>query len=57
MMNFMQCGNMIFGELQKFCITFKSNQAGFDKYNRKMVHDFRVKVNHENFENSLGFNL
>jgi len=53
----MQCGNMIFGELQKFCITFKSNQAGFDKYNRKMVHDFRVKVNHENFENSLGFNL
>jgi len=25
MNNFMQCGNMIFGELQKFCITFKTN--------------------------------
>jgi hypothetical protein len=25
MNNFMKCGNMIFGELQKFCITFKSN--------------------------------
>ena len=52
MMNYMHCGMMIFGEHQKFCITFKSNQADFNLYQRKMQHRFKVKVCSEDFENA-----
>ena len=48
---------MIFGEKQKFCITYKSNQPDFVKFNRKMIHDFRVRVSTENFENAIGWNI
>ena len=57
MNNFMQCGMIVFGEASRFCITYKPNQPNFLKYKRKMEHDFRVRVNSENFEDAKGFNL
>lgn len=57
MMNFLSCGMMVYGEEDTFCITFKMNQANFYIYQRKLNHDFMVRLNNENFENSLGINV
>lgn len=57
MNNFMLCNNMIFGELQKFCITYKQNQANFEKFSRKQDHDFRVRVNDSDYENATGYSV
>lgn len=54
MMNFMFCGNMIFSDDSKFCISYKQNQVDFLRYSRKMKHDFRVEVVSENFESAFG---
>lgn len=57
MLNFLECGMMIYGEEQKFCITFKMNQENFLIFQRKLNHDFMVTLNNQNFENSLGINI
>ena len=57
MKNFMQCGMIRFGEKNIYCVTYKLNQPNFNKYKRKMDHDFRVCVNTEDYEHALGFNL
>ena len=53
----MQCTMMIFGEFQRFCITYKTNQRNFTKYKRNLVHDFKVTINKEDFENSIGLTV
>jgi hypothetical protein len=57
MMNFMQCGMILFVESQKFCITYKQNQNNFTSYKRKVNHDFKVRVNDGNFCGAVGSNI
>ena len=55
--NFMQCNNMLFSANRAYCATYKTNQTGFNIYNRKYTHDFRAKVDSKNFEGCLGLNV
>jgi len=47
----------MFGKRVKFCLTYKTGQAGFDIYRRKYQHNFKVNVQNDNYEGSLGLEL
>ena len=51
------CSNMNFDKNEVFCITYKQNQADFNIYSRKLHHNFKDVVYHDDFENALGINL
>ena len=57
MFNFMQCSILIIGEQGRFALTYKANQSNLLKFEKKMDHDFCVRVNDEDFENSSGLNM
>lgn len=42
MYNFMNCSQMMFGSLVRYCITFKTNQPNFSIWVRKAWHNFKV---------------
>ena len=54
MYNFMNCSQMMFGKMVKYCITYKTNQKSFDIHRRKFVHDFRVNVVPADLDGSRG---
>ena len=57
MYNFMNCSQMMFGSLVRYCITFKTNQPNFSIWVRKAFHNFKVALTNENMEGSMGANL
>lgn len=50
----MNCSQMMFGKMVKYCITYKTNQKSFDIHRRKFVHDFRVNVVPADLDGSRG---
>ena len=57
MYNFMNCSQMMFGSLVRYCITFKTNQPNFSIWVRKAYHNFKVALSKDNKEGSMGANL
>lgn len=57
MFNFMNCSQMMFGSLVRYCITFKTNQPNFHIWVRKAYHNFKVSLTNDNMEGSMGANL
>ena len=57
MFNFMKCNQMMFGSKVRYCITFKTNQKGFEVYRRKYEHNFKSLLYKENFEGSHGLQV
>ena len=57
MYNFMNCSQMMFGSLVRYCITFKTNQPNFSIWVRKAWHNFKVALTKDNMEGSMGANL
>ena len=57
MHNYMRCSQMMFGKRVKFCLTYKTGQSGFDIYRRKYQHNFKVNVQSDNYEGSIGLEL
>lgn len=57
MFNFMNCSQMMFGSLVRYCITFKTNQPNFSIWVRKAYHNFKVGLTVDNMEGSMGANL
>lgn len=57
MYNFMNCSQMMFGSMVRYCITFKTNQPNFHIWVRKAYHNFKVALTNENMEGSMGANL
>ena len=57
MYNNMACSNMMFGSRARFCITYKTNQKGFQIYTRKYYHNFKVIIDDQNYGGALGQNL
>jgi hypothetical protein len=51
MNNFYRCNQMLIGGLNKYSINFKNNQASFDVYTRKYMHNLRITSNSNNYEN------
>mmetsp|Transcript_2923 Transcript_2923/g.4513 ORF Transcript_2923/g.4513 Transcript_2923/m.4513 type:complete len:120 (-) Transcript_2923:2833-3192(-) len=45
---------MMFGPKVRYCVTYKMNQRSFDIYRRKYWHDFKVPIQQENLEGSMG---
>lgn len=41
---------MMIGAHKKYAITYKTNERGFEIYQRKFLHDLRVCINASNFE-------
>jgi hypothetical protein len=54
MFNFMNCSQMMFGSLVRYCVTYKTNQKSFDIHRRKYVHDYRLNVVKANLDGSRG---
>ena len=48
---------MMFGSKVRYCVTYKTNQKSFDIYRRRYWHDFKVPVQTENLEGSIGLEL
>lgn len=57
MYNFMNCSQMMFGSLVRYCITFKTNQPSFSIWVRRAFHNFKVALTNENMEGAMGANL
>lgn len=57
MYNYMQCNQMLFGSRVRYCLTFKNNQRNFEVFKRAYYHDFKVPVQSENLEGSIGLEL
>lgn len=57
MFNFMKCNQMMFGSKVRYCITFKTNQKGFEVYRRKYEHNFKSLLYKANFEGSNGLQV
>jgi hypothetical protein len=54
MPNHMKCSIMIFGKMQKNCITYRENESMFTLYQVKYQNDFRVCVDTRNYEGGKG---
>ena len=54
MYNFMACSTMMFGPRSLYCITYKSNQIGFNIYRRMYHHNFLVNLSDESYEDCRG---
>lgn len=52
MYNYMGCSQMMFGRKVRNGVTYKTNQTGFDVYQRHSMHNLRVCVNADDFEGS-----
>ena len=48
---------MMFGSKVKYCITYKTNQTGFEVYRRKYEHDYKSLIHKENFTGSMGVSI
>lgn len=57
MYNFMGCSTMMFGPRSFYCITYKSNQIGFNIYRRMYHHNFLVNLKDESYEDCQGITV
>ena len=57
MYNFMYCDQMMVGSQKRYAITYKHNEAWFEIYRRKYMHNLRVNVNDGNFEGSKSIEI
>ena len=57
MYNFMGCNQMMIGSKVRYAITYKTNERGFDIYQRKYMHNLRVCVDDQNFEGSKAIEI
>jgi len=57
MYNYMNCNQMMIGSMKKYSITYKNNQANFEVYQRKYMHNLRVIVRDGNFEGSKAIEI
>ena len=48
----MKCTQCMFGKRVRYGITYKANERCFDVYQRKYMHNLRVKVQADNLEGS-----
>jgi hypothetical protein len=48
---------MMVGGLEKYAITYKSNESSFSIFSRKCSHDLRVCVHEQNFEGSQALEI
>ena len=48
--NYMRCSQMMFGPRVNYCITYMTNQCGFDIYRRKFNHAFKAPIVHKNYD-------
>jgi hypothetical protein len=44
MYNFMKCTQVMFGRRVRYGITYKNNERNFDVYQRKAMHNMKVKI-------------
>ena len=54
MFNYMNCSQMMFGSLVRYCVTYKTNQKSFDIHRRKFIHDYRLNIVKDNLDGSTG---
>ena len=57
MYNFMKCTQVMFGKKVRYGITYKNNERGFDVYERKAMHNMKVKVQGQSYEGSKGLEI
>lgn len=57
MYNFMGCSTMMYGPRSFYCITYKSNQIGFNIYRRMYHHNFLVNLRDESYEDCQGITV
>jgi len=57
MINFDDCSMMIFSESGEQCISYKKNQADFKICQRKYLHEFKARVQDQDFETAFGLPL
>ena len=48
---------MMIGSKVRYAITYKTNERGFDIYQRKYMHNLRVCVDDQNFEGSKAIEI
>lgn len=48
---------MMIGSKVRYAIAYKTNERGFDIYQRKYMHNLRVCVDNENFEGSKAIEI
>lgn len=52
MYNFMDCSVMMLGVQDKYCITYKMGQMGFNIYRRQYFHKFMATIESKPYEHS-----
>jgi len=57
MYNYMGCNQMMIGSKVRYAVTYKTNERGFDVYQRKYMHNLRVCVDDQNFEGSKAIEI
>lgn len=57
MVNFLLVNMIIFGDKGNLAIIYKQNHEDFNVFKKMMNHDFKVTVNHNNFEGAIGLNI
>jgi hypothetical protein len=57
MYNYMKCTQCMFGKRVRYGITYKNNERGFDVYQRKYMHNLKVKVHGQNLEGSKAIEI
>ena len=57
MNNYMRCSQMMFGPRVNYCLTFMTNQVGFDIYRRKYQHSFKAPIIYDNYDKSCCIEL
>ena len=53
----MKCNRMIFGRMQRNCITYRENDKEFVLYQRKYENSLRVCVDDSNYEGAKGIEI
>ena len=53
----MKCNRMIFGRMQRNCITYRENDKEFTLYQRKYENSLRVCVDNSNYEGAKGIEI
>ena len=57
MYNYMKCTQCMFGKRVRYGITYKQNEKCFDVYQRKYMHNLRIKVQSQNLEGSKALEI
>ena len=56
--NYMQCTSVLLSSQgERYIITYKRQEQGFQIYRKKFFHNFRTPILQENFENAKGLDI